>query len=66
MVEGLSNLLIVLIVIGVIWWIGTEILKHVPAPIPLRLIWDVVLALIFLIILVKFVLVPVLSGHPML
>jgi len=61
MAEALINLLIVLIVIGVIWYIGTIVLGYIPSPIPLLMIWNIIMALIVFIILLKFVLIPILG-----
>ena len=56
MVESLITLLIVLAVVGVIWWVGSLVLAQIPSPLPLQTIWSVIMALVLLIILLRFLL----------
>ena len=62
MVEALIALLIVLIVVGVVWWIGQYVIGQLGLPPPALIVWNVVVALVFLLVLLKFLL-PLAGVH---
>ena len=61
MLTGLIYLVVLLLVIGVVWWITTQI----PLPEPMPMILRVVFALLALLVLVNFLLGLVGHGVPM-
>ncbi len=62
MIGVLINLVIVLILIGIIWWAITALLPLVPLPGPIAQIINVLLVVIFALVVVFYVLVPLLHA----
>jgi putative effector of murein hydrolase LrgA (UPF0299 family) len=62
MINDLIYLLIALIVIGIIWYIGTLILGQFPSPLPLATIWNLIMLLVCLLVVLKFLL-PLVGIH---
>jgi hypothetical protein len=58
MISTLIYLLVLLIVFALVWWV----LSLIPLPAPMRQIANVVLAVIFALVIIFYVLLP-LAGH---
>lgn len=50
MIFGLLQLLILLVVVGLIWWMART---YIPAPAPVRVVIDVIAVLIVIVILLE-------------
>jgi hypothetical protein len=60
MIATLINLVIVLLIIGIIWWAVTSLLPVIPLPAPIAQVIHVLVMLIFALIVIFYVLIPLL------
>lgn len=63
MIAALINLLVVLLIVGVIWWAVTAILALIPLPAPIGQIVNIVLVLILCLIVINALLGFLGSGY---
>jgi hypothetical protein len=60
MLGVLINLVIVLLIVGVVWWAITALLPLIPLPAPTAQIVNVLLIVIFALIIIFYILIPLL------
>lgn len=64
MIGTLINLIIVLIVVGVIWWAVEQLLPLVPLPAPFAQVVRVLLIVVLVLVVVFYVVVPLIGMIP--
>lgn len=62
MIPSLINLLVVLLIVGVIWWAVTSIIALIPLPAPIGQIVNIVLILILCMVVIS-ALLGFVPGH---
>ena len=60
MIEALVHLIVVLLIVGVIWWAVLAILPLIPLPAPIGQIVHVLLIVVLALILIFYALLPLL------
>ena len=60
MIEALIHLVVVLVIVGVIWWAVNSIILLIPLPAPFAQIIQVLLILILALVLIFYALLPLL------
>lgn len=64
MIETLISLIIMLLIIGLIWWAATAILGAIPVPEPIKTVINVVLIVLLCLVVIYYALIPLMHAIP--
>ena len=64
MIDLLIHAIILLLIIGVIWWAADAILPLIPLPAPIPHVIRVLLIVLFVVVIIVYVLLPLLHMVP--